>query len=317
MRGRVPQTISHLMLVASLFLLACDLGSVTNTLIGMAGSKPTVTIQSPTAGSVYREGDDVTVQSVSKDDSGIVRVELSVDGASTKIDTPPVPQGQVSFTVVQKWKATAGTHTLSVRAFNSLGTASDPALVTILVSPVSGRSTPLPGSAETATLVVGQPTPIGGASATPTVETGSGTPVSATATRRPTARPAATATIKAAPGVYAPSIRLGVERPTRGQPITFLVTFFNNTAQVQRYRWFVKTYEPDKTNSKGETPKLDSDIPPGTTELLSLEWRLVGPGPCESYNARVFMFDIETKQTSEFIKPDGSGGPAVGFQVCP
>jgi hypothetical protein len=55
----------------------------------------------------------------------ITRVELLVDGDVVRTDPSPSPQ--VSFTLIQTWKATPGTHTLGVRAYNTSGAASDPA----------------------------------------------------------------------------------------------------------------------------------------------------------------------------------------------
>ncbi|MGE5262012.1 MAG: Ig-like domain-containing protein, partial [Acidobacteriota bacterium] len=115
-------------------LLACDLGT-------LSSSKPTVIISSPPSGSQYRDGEDVAVQSTSTDSTGIVRVELSVDG--TVVRTDPSPSAQVSYPLIQTWKATPGTHTIAVRAFNTANIASDPAAVSISVLTASG-ATPLP-----------------------------------------------------------------------------------------------------------------------------------------------------------------------------
>lgn len=288
--------------VISLGLLACDLSSIT---IGQA-SKPQIVIQSPAAGAQFREGDEVAVQSLSTDAVGVVRVELSVDGAVVRADVPPLAQGQSSFTVVQKWKATAGTHTLSVRAFNASGGASEPAFITVVVTPaVVELPTPLP------TVTLASPT-IG---TLPTIPPSGATPV-VTATRAPT-RPPASPTISAPPGVYATSIRVTPAAPKRNQPVIFYVTFLNTTGAPQTYRWRVLIFPPDSKNAKGDTAFLDSTIAVGTSELASPDnWTIRGPGPCEDYIARVFWLD-ENKQPVEFLKPDRSGGPAAGFQICP
>lgn len=288
--------------VISLGLLACDLSSIT---IGQA-SKPQIVIQSPAAGAQFREGDEVAVQSLSTDAVGVVRVELSVDGAAVRADVPPLAQGQSSFTVVQKWKATAGTHTLSVRAFNASGGASEPAFITVVVTPaVVELPTPLP------TVTLASPT-IGTLS---TIPPSGATPV-VTATRAPT-RPPASPTISAPPGVYATSIRVTPAAPKRNQPVIFYITFLNTTGAPQTYRWRVLIFPPDSKNAKGDTAFLDSTIAVGTSELASPDnWTIRGPGPCEDYIARVFWLD-ENKQPVEFLKPDRSGGPAAGFQICP
>ncbi len=122
-----------LLTALSATLLSCDITS-------LSASKPTVIIVAPPSGSQFNEGDSVTVQSTSTDSSGIVKVELLVDGNIVRTDTAPSPQ--VSFPLVQTWKATNGAHTLSVRAYNAANSASDPAAVSISVSTASSNVTP-------------------------------------------------------------------------------------------------------------------------------------------------------------------------------
>jgi hypothetical protein len=129
-------------------------------------SKPTVVISSPPSGSQFSEGADVTIQSTATDSTGIVRVELIVDGATVTADSPPVAGGQSSFSVAQKWKATAGSHTILVRAFNAAHVASDPAGITVSVLPAQATPTsvPTPTAASTAA-----PTDTPGVTSTPAV----------------------------------------------------------------------------------------------------------------------------------------------------
>lgn len=308
MRTHLFRPVTLTLLIASLGLLACDV----TTLVSGGGSKPTVSIQAPANGSVFREGEDVAVQSTSKDSTGVVRVELSVDGAAVHSDAPPVPQGQISFTLLQTWKAVPGTHTLSVRAFNASGAASDPALVSVTVAPAStAGSTPVPTSQAFIPGTESGITPL--PTLSPTTEGPGVIP-----TRRPPTPIPSTPTISAPPGVYAVSIRSDPAQPKRGSPPTFYVTFLNTTGKVASYRWFIKIYEPDKSTSKGETSKAANDLPPGRVELPApADWAIRGPGPCEPFLARVFWFDRENNQTNEFSKPDMSGGPVLGFQMCP
>jgi hypothetical protein len=108
-------------------------------------SKPVVVIVSPPSGTQFIEGDDVTVQSTATDPTGIVRVELLVNGAIITTDSPPVAQGQSSFSVAQKWKATPGNHTIIVRAANAGGITSNPAGISISVLPATALApTPTP-----------------------------------------------------------------------------------------------------------------------------------------------------------------------------
>jgi hypothetical protein len=308
------RVVAVVLILAGTAIIACDVGSLTTAVVG---SKPTVSIQSPVSGTIFREGDEVEVQSTAKDQVGIVRVELAVDGTAFRTDAPPVPQGQTFFSIVQKWPAVSGTHTLSVRAFNASGAASDLALVTVSVAASTAKAQVSPTSAgsflELETPTAGPLPPPFPVTSTVTNTVGSSVPAA-----RPSVQVAPTPSFSAPPGVYATLIRVDPATPKRGVPPTFHITFVNTTGKPQSYRWYVKVYEPDKANSKGETSKLLEDIPPGTSERASpADWKISGPGPCEPFIARVFWFDRENNATTEFIKPDKSGGPAAGFQVCP
>lgn len=139
-RKRTLSPIVLLSLILVFTALACDLSDLTG------GGKPNAIITSPPSGSTYHEGEDVAVQSVSTDSGGILRVELLVDGQVVRTDTAPSPQNQ--FTLVQTWKATQGSHTLLVRAYNTQNAGSDPAAISISVSPsIAGGPTVPPTSA--------------------------------------------------------------------------------------------------------------------------------------------------------------------------
>lgn len=315
MRTRALRAIFLLASLASIGSLACDLSALSFL---SSSAKPQVKINSPATGSQFREGDDVSVQSLATDPKGITRVELSVDGTMVRTDTPPIPQGQTSFNLVQKWKAAGGAHTLSVRAFNAGGTASEPAIISVVVtsSVVELPTAPLPP-----TLVI---PPLGSTpSVLPTVPPSGVTPAAGgpapTAPRAPTRVVPSPTVISGPPGVYATNIRLDPPQPKRGQFITFNVAFLNTTGTAQTYTWKVKIYEPDAKNSFGETAVIRHDIPPGNSELPSMNnWRLTGSGDCTPYIARAFYMDPDTKQvTGEFLKPDRSGPPSANFQVCP
>ncbi len=135
---RAPRLFTLILLVVVLTLVACDLGSI-------AASKPTIIISTPAHNSQFREGDDVSVQSTATDATGIARVELLVDGAIVRTDPVASAKGQPSFTVAQSWKAVAGTHTITVRAYNTANVGSDPAVIAVSVLPAStGVSTVVP-----------------------------------------------------------------------------------------------------------------------------------------------------------------------------
>lgn len=117
-------------------------------------TKPIVVIMSPPSGSQFFEGEDVAVQSTASDPGGVVRVELVVDGNVVRVDPSPTAQGQPNFTLIQTWKATAGTHTLAVRAYNITGAVSDPAGVSVNILQRTAQAPTL-----TPTLVGGLPPP--------------------------------------------------------------------------------------------------------------------------------------------------------------
>ncbi len=130
-----PRIIFFALMVGAAVLAGCSL---------LAGTKPTVVISSPPSGSTYTEGDNVAVQSTSTDSTGVTRVELTVDGAIVRNDTPPA--SQTNFSLVQNWTATAGSHTLIVRAYNAAGVASDPAAISIQVTPSVAQNVATPSA---------------------------------------------------------------------------------------------------------------------------------------------------------------------------
>jgi len=141
-------------------LLLCGWLLVSASACNLFAGKPTVIIAAPPSGSQFRENESVAVQSTSTDSAGITRVELLVDGQVVRTDPSPSPQ--VSFTVIQTWTATPGTHVLSVRAYNTAGAVSDPAAVSISVAQVA---VPVPPATAFAP-PPGAPTPIPTATAT-------------------------------------------------------------------------------------------------------------------------------------------------------
>jgi len=141
--------------------------------------------------------------------------------------------------------------------------------------------------------------------------------LTATATRRPAA-PAVRATSTPAPprSVFVTAIKIDPLSVRSNQSPHFTATFLNTTGQTQSYRWFVKIYTPDQSQSFGETSKVDNDIPPSTTQLKSAsDWKTQTFFDCLSFIARVFWVDADN-QVHEFLKPNGTN-PATGLTVCP
>ncbi len=110
------------MILLSLVSIGCTAG---------ASAKPTVVIDLPPSNSQYQGGESVAIRSTSADPSGIARVELLVDGTVVRSDTTPGPQ--LSFTLLQTWTATPGTHMVTVRAFNTANVESNPAAIALTV----------------------------------------------------------------------------------------------------------------------------------------------------------------------------------------
>ena len=162
--------------VSILFVLIALLGATACSTLNVArASKPVVIINAPPSGSQFSEGDNVVVQSTATDSTGIVRVELTVDGAIVKIDTPPPGQVQPSINVAQVWKAIPGNHTLIVSAVNSNGAVSNPVGISVSVSPATA---PVPSSTPTLPSFVPTSTPIPSATNTDVPATIAATPCS-------------------------------------------------------------------------------------------------------------------------------------------
>jgi len=123
---------SIFLLLLILGALACDLGNLVKS------AKPIAIITSPPSGSSFSDGDGVAVQSVSTDASGVVRVELLVDGQIVRTDTASSPQSQ--FLLIQIWQAVPGTHTIVVRAYDAQNNASNPAAISVLVAATSSTT---------------------------------------------------------------------------------------------------------------------------------------------------------------------------------
>ena len=121
---------------------ALMLGPLELTACAAISGKPTVVIASPPSGSQYHEGDDVAIQSTSGDATGVVRVELNVDGSVVRNDTPLSPQ--TNYSLIQIWKATLGSHAIVVRAYNAAGMSSDPAAISIQVNSAIALNNPSP-----------------------------------------------------------------------------------------------------------------------------------------------------------------------------
>jgi len=149
------------------------------------------------------------------------------------------------------------------------------------------------------------------ANATADANTTPGAPT-ASGTRRPT-------TPRAAPVVYVASLRVDPAQPRSGPgPVTFQVKFQSTFTTKQPFRWLVKIYRPGENKSFGETAAINTDIPPGVSEIASANNWHTNPFQCENFTARVYWVEAGVyTDPVEFKKPDGVNTPFVEFKVCP
>jgi hypothetical protein len=79
-------------------------------------------------------GEVFTVESRSRDDRGISRIELRINEVPVALHE--VPKGEKSYRVEQSWLPSgAGTYAITVIAYDSQDQASEPATITISVQP--------------------------------------------------------------------------------------------------------------------------------------------------------------------------------------
>ncbi|ALN58811.1 hypothetical protein GLE_3466 [Lysobacter enzymogenes] len=113
--------------------------------IPTVNTPPAVQVTSPAQGQVFLVGDLALLQtSASDSDDGVQRVEFLISGIKVwNMDAPPY---QVH------WTASAGTHSVIARAFDTRGAYTDSAPVQIVVNrpPTVALTSPLPGAFRTA-----------------------------------------------------------------------------------------------------------------------------------------------------------------------
>ncbi|MBI5030240.1 MAG: Ig-like domain-containing protein [Chloroflexi bacterium] len=281
--------------LALLFALVAGCGLVETT-----AQRATVAISSPQNGSQFQEGQDVVIQSVAADGKA-VRIELQVDNKTVRVD--PVAVGQ--FNLSQTWKATLGTHKLSVRVYDANNVASDFVEIAIVVSPVvelpNPPVVPPPGAPNA-------PNPL-----TPTLAPQAINPP--IITPLPLA-PSSSPTAASAPDIYVTAIRTDPLVPTTGIPIAFNVTFLNTTNGNRGITWRIAIFKVGgSANSLGDTPIMNNDVPLGTQEIKSGIWQ--SPKECLLLLANVFLVDSSNKQRlGSLLKTDRSGPFQFNFQTC-
>jgi hypothetical protein len=214
-------------------MLACQAG---------AGEAPTVQLTFPPTGSQVAVGDVVPIHSTAQDDRGVTSVELWVAGQL--LETTSAPGNPRTFAAVQQWTPSqAGVFNVGVRAYDSDGQVSEPALVTIEVVATAAEVTePLP---EAPISPAQPPQPTTGPSGQPT----QGPSEQPTPTSLPVevASPPAFATVGGGPDLECANWRYeGFPDPVVvGQPVAVEVLIWNSgNLQAFNFRWGVQPATP-------------------------------------------------------------------------
>jgi len=142
--------VGGLLIVVVLILALAGLTAwlLTRNRVEISPTTPSVFIQSPVAGSQVPINQPVTVNATASDANGVTRAELWVGGNVVDQQESAIPEGQPTFPVTLRWTPTvAGSYTLEVRAYNSLGVSSAPTTVMITAVGEPGEAdTPTPTS---------------------------------------------------------------------------------------------------------------------------------------------------------------------------
>jgi hypothetical protein len=273
-------------------------------LIGTAGcglgaepEGPEVTVTSPESFTKVQVGEGLDVVSTVTDRSGVTRVELWVDGVLYRTDPSPSPEGETSWTLVQRWRATdPGIHNLTVVASNVHGVGSTPWAIAIEVvaGPTTDEATP-----------------------TPTVPTG--TPPAPTSTAppgeadTPTPPPAGTATSPPPPlpDLYIAEVTLDPPSTVVGEPVDIRIVVINGgTASVEQV--YVNLLEGDKYH--GEIWQRLGPLPAGGQLILEDTYRFRVADP---ENRTLVCVDCYSQATSVEESNEENNGYWLTVNVQP
>ena len=214
-------------------MLACQAG---------AGQAPTVQLTFPPTGRQVAVGDVVPIHSTSQDDRGVTSVELLVAGQL--VETTGAPGNQRTFAAVQQWTPSqAGVFNVGVRAYDSDGRVSEPALITIEVVATEAEVTqPLPEEPISPTQAPQPTTPPSGQPTQGPSEQPTPTPPTVVV-----ASPPAFATVGGGPDLECANWRYeGFPDPViAGQPVALEVIIWNSgNLQAFNFRWGVQPASP-------------------------------------------------------------------------
>ena len=99
------------------------------------GDQPSSVINSPSSGSTYGVGDDISIQSTSTDQTGVTRVDLLVNDSVVASDSTPGSTPQLQYSLIQHWMPDQpGTFTITVIAYRSDETAGLPASISLVIN---------------------------------------------------------------------------------------------------------------------------------------------------------------------------------------
>jgi hypothetical protein len=191
--GRLAAALSLCLLIG----MGCSTPGLGGTIFSGETGGPSAAISSPTGSRPLETGREIKVESVSIDPTGVVRVELVVNGQVVWIDANAKPETDAPFIVAQPWiPDTPGTHVIQVRAYNAANEVGESATLTVEAVALGAAGTAI------ATATIGQ---IEAVTLTPTSTTTSAVPnrtVSPTRTITPTqTRVVATPTLTRTPTV--------------------------------------------------------------------------------------------------------------------
>jgi hypothetical protein len=114
--------------IVLLLVGACVIAALAGVLVYLlrvpeVEARPVVLISSPGYGEQVEVGQPVIIQATARDETGVVRVELWVDGQLLESQRSPLEGGLNPFPLLTNWEPLSpGTHTLIVRAFNGENT---------------------------------------------------------------------------------------------------------------------------------------------------------------------------------------------------
>jgi Bacterial Ig domain len=129
--------------LALLLLAGCDTLLTGETPPPPPSSKPVVTLISPPNGTSVPLDDAVRIDAIATDGSGILRVDLTVNGGL--IDSQPLFVATRRFEYQSVWRpAAVGQNTLTIVAYNVNNVASDPVNFTVKVTSAVRTSTAAP-----------------------------------------------------------------------------------------------------------------------------------------------------------------------------